>query len=69
LIFASPWQSRDTPLIAFDRFFTSIALLDELEKRGINGVGKILKTRVGQPIMTANEWNLPQNQFVAKFGG
>ncbi len=56
-------------VVAFDSFFTSIALLDELDKRGINAVGTILKTRVGQPIFTVNESNLPQDEFVAKFGG
>jgi hypothetical protein len=39
----------------------------ELKKREINAVGTILKTRVGQPVMTVNEPNLPQDEFVAKF--
>jgi hypothetical protein len=37
--------------------------------KGINAVGTILKTRVGQPIFTVNESNLPQDEFVAKFCG
>jgi hypothetical protein len=55
-------------VVAFDRSFTIISLFEELDKRGINGVGTIFKTRVGQPIMTVNESNLPQGEFVAKFG-
>jgi hypothetical protein len=55
-------------VVAFDRFFTSIALLDELDKRGINVVLTILKRRVRQPIMTVNESNHPQDEFVAKIG-
>jgi hypothetical protein len=61
--------AKNGHVVAFDRFFTSIALLDELDKRGINAVGMILKTRVGQPIFTVNESNLPQDECVAKFGG
>jgi hypothetical protein len=41
-------------VVAFDRFFTSIAFLDELDKRGINAVGTILKTRLVLPIFTVN---------------
>jgi hypothetical protein len=61
--------AKNGHVVAFDRIFTSIAFLDELDKRGINAVGTILKTRVGQPIFTVNESNLPQDEFVAKFGG
>jgi hypothetical protein len=61
--------AKNGHVVAFDRFFTSIALLDQLDKRGINAVGTILKTRVGQPIFTVNESNLLQEEFVAKFGG
>ncbi len=61
--------AKNGHVVAFDRFFTNIALLDELDKRGINAVETILKTRVGQPIFTVNESNLPQEEFVAKFGG
>jgi hypothetical protein len=43
--------AKNGHVVAFDRFFTSIALLDELDKRGINAVGTILKTRVGQPFL------------------
>ncbi len=56
-------------VVAFDRFFTSIVHLDELDKRGINAVQTILKTRVGQPIMAVNEPNLWQDEFVTKFCG
>jgi hypothetical protein len=56
-------------VVAFNHFFTSIALLDKLDKKRINAGGTILKTRVGQPIFTVNESNLPQDEFVAKFCG
>jgi hypothetical protein len=56
-------------VVAFDRFFTSIDLLDKLNRNGINAVGTILPSRVNQPIMTKNESNLQQDEFVAKFGG
>jgi hypothetical protein len=61
--------AKNGHVVAFDRFFTSIALLDELDKRGINAFGTILKTRVGQLIFTVNESILPQDKFVAKFRG
>jgi hypothetical protein len=54
-------------LIASSR--ASPYILDELDKRGINAVGMILKTREGQPIFTVNESILPQDEFVANFGG
>lgn len=56
-------------VVAFDRFFTSIALLDKLREDGVNAVGTILPSRVNQPIMTKNESNLRPDEFVAKFGG
>jgi hypothetical protein len=56
-------------VVAFDRFFTSIALLDKLRENGVNAVGTILPSRVNQPIMTKNESNLRPDEFAAKFGG
>lgn len=56
-------------VVAFDRFFTSIALLDKLHKIRVNAVGTILPSRVNQPIMTKNESNLRPDEFAAKFGG
>ena len=56
-------------VVTFDRFFTSIDLLDKLNRNGINAVGTILPSRVNQPIMMKNESNLKQGEFVAKFGG
>ncbi|XP_046650999.1 piggyBac transposable element-derived protein 3-like [Daphnia pulicaria] len=56
-------------VVAFDRFFTSIALLDKLHENGVNAVGTILPSGVNQPIMTKNESNLRPDEFAAKFGG
>ncbi len=55
-------------VVAFERFFTSIALLDKLRENGVNDVGTILPSRFNQPIMTKNESNLRPDEFVAKFG-
>ena len=62
-------QAEQGHVVAFDRFFTSIDLLDRLNRNGINAVGSILPSRVNQPIMMKNESNLQQDEFVAKFGG
>jgi len=56
-------------VVAFDRFFTSIGLLDRLRENGINAVGTILPSRLNQPVMTKNESNLRPDEFAAKFGG
>ncbi len=56
-------------VVAFYRFFTSIALLDTFRENGVNAVGTILPSRVNQPIMTKNESNLRPDEFAAKFGG
>jgi hypothetical protein len=63
VLYLSEPLAKQGYVVAFDRFFMSI------DKRGINAVGTILKTRVGQPIMPVNESNLPQDEFVAKFSG
>ncbi len=55
-------------VVAFDRFFTSIALLDKLHENGVNAIGTILPSRVNQPIVTKNESNLRPDEFAAKFG-
>jgi hypothetical protein len=65
LIFAIPWSQG---YVAFDRFFTSIANLDELDKRKINAVGTILKTRVGQPVMESMNRTFHRTNL-SKFGG
>lgn len=52
-------------VVAIDRFFTNIALLDKLH--GFNAARTILPRRVNQPIVTKNESNLRQEEFAAKF--
>ena len=52
-------------IVAFDSYFTSVNLMDELEKRGINAVGTINKLRLNQPVM--DELSLKQGQFRGKF--
>lgn len=56
-------------VVAFDRFFTSLALLDKLHENGVNAVGTIQPSRVDQPVMAKNESNLRPDEFAAKFGG
>jgi hypothetical protein len=56
-------------VVAFDRFFTSIAHLEKLRENGVNAVGTILPSQVNQLIMTKNESNLRPDEFAAKFGG
>ena len=54
-------------IVAFDSYFTSVRLMDELEKRKINAVGTINKLRLDQPIL--DELSLKQGQFKGKFSG
>lgn len=56
-------------VVTLDQFFTSISLLDKLNRKGINAVGTILPSRLNQPIMKKKESNLKPGEFVAKFGG
>ncbi len=52
-------------VVAFDRFFTSNALLDKLSEIASNDVGTILQSRFN---MTKNDPNLRPDEFAAKFG-
>ena len=56
-------------VVDFDRFFTSIELLDKLNRNGMNAGGTILWNWVNQPIMKRDKSILQQDEIVAKIDG
>ena len=54
-------------IVAFDRFFSSIPLVDRLYDIGVNAVGTIKKSKADQPILF--ESDLRQDQYVGRIGG
>jgi hypothetical protein len=54
-------------IVAFDRFFSSIPLVDRLYDIGVNAVGTIKKSKADQPILF--EKDLRKDQYVGRIGG
>jgi hypothetical protein len=54
-------------IVAFDRFFSSIPLIDRLHGIGVNAVGTINKSKADQPILF--ESDLRKDDFVGRIGG
>ena len=54
-------------IVDFDRFFSTVPLIDRLHEAGINAVGTIDSRKAFQPILF--EKDLRQNQFVGRIGG
>ncbi len=54
-------------IVAFDRFFLSIPLIDGLHGIGVNAVGTINKSKAEQPILF--ESDLREDDFVGRIGG
>ena len=54
-------------IVAFDRFFSSIPLVDRLHDIGVNAVGTIKKSKADQPILF--ESDLRKDDFVGRIGG
>jgi hypothetical protein len=42
-------------VVAFDRFFTSIAFLEKFQENGVNAIGTILSSRVNKLFITKKE--------------
>ena len=54
-------------IVAFDRFFSSIPLVDRLHGIGVNAVGTTNKSKADQPILF--ESDLRKDEFVGRIGG
>jgi hypothetical protein len=54
-------------IVAFDRFFSTVPLIDRLHETGINAVGTIDSRKAFQSILF--EKNRRKNQFVGRIGG
>jgi hypothetical protein len=54
-------------IVAFDRFFSTVPLIDRLHEAGMNAVGTIDSRKAFQSILF--EKDLRKNQFVGRIGG
>jgi hypothetical protein len=54
-------------IVAFDRFFSSIPLMDRLHGIGVNAVGTIARSKADQPILF--EKDLRRDEYVGRVGG
>ncbi len=54
-------------IVAFDRFFSCVPLIDRLNGIGVNAVGTINKSKADQPILF--ESDLKKENLVGRIGG